>query len=203
MKLKGDLMKIFLATKNEGKIKDFKKLTENLNIEVVSILDNIDIPDVEEDGITFEENSAKKAMEIAKYTGIITISDDSGLCVDYLNGNPGIYSARYSGENATDEKNIDKILEELKEVPKEKRGAHFVSVVSIAFPNGDIKSFRGEVEGEILFSRDGNNGFGYDPIFYCYELKKSFGQATIDEKKSVSHRGRAFKQLKDEVLINL
>ena len=107
-------MKIFLATKNEGKIKDFKKLTEGMDIEVVSILDNIDIPDVEENGKTFEENSEKKALEIAKYTGIITISDDSGLCVDYLNGAPGIYSARYSGENATDSSNIDKLLEEMK-----------------------------------------------------------------------------------------
>lgn len=196
-------MKIFLATKNEGKIKDFKKLTEDLDIEVVSILDNIDIPDVEENGNSFEENSAKKALEIAKYTGIITISDDSGLCIDYLDGKPGIYSARYSGKNATDEKNIIKVLEELKGIEKEKRGAYFVSVVSIAYPNGEIKSFRGEVKGEILFEQDGNNGFGYDPIFYCYELKKSFGQATIDEKKSVSHRGRAFQKLKKEVLIKM
>ena len=109
-------MKIFLATKNKGKIEDFKKLTENMDIEVVTILDNIDIPDVVEDGDTFEENSAKKALEIAKYTGIVTVSDDSGLCVDYLNGAPGVYSARYSGENATDESNMDKLLEDLKDV---------------------------------------------------------------------------------------
>ena len=176
-------MKIFLATKNEGKIKDFKKLTEGMDIEVVSILDNIDIPDVEENGKTFEENSEKKALEIAKYTGIITISDDSGLCVDYLNGAPGIYSARYSGENATDSSNIDKLLEEMKEVEKEKRTAYFVSVVSIAYPDERVYSFRGEVKGEILFEKEGNNGFGYDPIFLCYELGKSFGQASSDEKK--------------------
>lgn len=196
-------MKIILATKNKGKVKDFEKLTENMNIEVLSILDNIDIPDVVEDGNTFEENSAKKAVEIAKYTGIITISDDSGLCVDYLDGAPGIYSARYSGEDATDEKNIDKLLEVLKNVEKEKRTAYFTSVVSIGYPDGTSKSFRGEVKGEILFEREGNNGFGYDPIFYCYELKKSFGNATIEEKKSVSHRGRAFNKLKEEVLNKL
>ena len=196
-------MKIFLATKNEGKIKDFKKLTEGMDIEVVSILDNIDIPDVEEHGKTFEENSEKKALEIAKYTGIITISDDSGLCVDYLNGAPGIYSARYSGENATDSSNIDKLLEEMKEVEKEKRTAYFVSVVSIAYPDERVYSFRGEVKGEILFEKEGNNGFGYDPIFLCYELGKSFGQASSDEKKRVSHRGQAFKKLKEEILKKL
>ena len=193
-------MKIFLATKNEGKIKDFKKLTNGMDIEVVSILDNIYIPDVEENGITFEENSVKKAIEISKYTGIITISDDSGLCVDYLDGAPGVYSSRYSGENATDSSNIDKLLEEMKYVKKEDRTAYFVSVVSIAFPDGKTRSFRGEVKGEILFERDGNNGFGYDPIFFSYELGKSFGQSSLDEKKSVSHRGRAFNKLKEEVL---
>lgn len=193
-------MKIILATKNKGKIKDFEKLTEGMNIEVLSILDNIDFPDVVEDGKTFEENSAKKALEIAKYTGIITVSDDSGLCVDALNGEPGIYSARYSGENATDELNIEKLLKNLSNIEKKDRKAHFVSVVSIAFPDGTVKSFRGETQGEILFEKEGNNGFGYDPIFYSYDLGKSFGLATIEEKKSVSHRGKAFEKLKNDVL---
>ena len=196
-------MKIFLATKNKGKIEDFKKLTEDMDIEVVTILDNIEIPDVVEDGDTFEENSAKKALEIAKYTGIVTVSDDSGLCVDYLNGAPGVYSARYSGENATDESNMDKLLEDLKDVKKKDRKAHFVSVVTIAYANGEYQSFRGEVEGEILFERQGNNGFGYNPIFYSKELGKSFGMATMDERVSVSHRGRAFRKLKEEVLDKL
>lgn len=193
-------MKIILATKNKGKIKDFEKLTEGMNIEVLSILDNIDFPDVVEDGKTFEENSAKKALEIAKYTGIITVSDDSGLCVDTLNGEPGIYSARYFGENATDELNIEKLLKNLSNIEKKDRKAHFVSVVSIAFPDGTVKSFRGETQGEILFEKEGNNGFGYDPIFYSYDLGKSFGLATIEEKKSVSHRGRAFEKLKNDML---
>lgn len=196
-------MKIILATKNEGKIKEFEKLTEGMNIEILSILDNIDFPDVVEDGKTFEENSAKKAKEIAEYTGIITVSDDSGLCVDMLNGEPGIYSARYSGENATDCSNMEKLLKNLSNIQKEKRKAHFVSVVSIAFPDGSVKSFRGETEGEILFEKEGNNGFGYDPIFYSYDLKKSFGNAMPEEKKSVSHRGRAFQKLKKEVLEKL
>ena len=167
-------MKIILATKNKGKIKDFEKLTDKMDIEVLSILDNIDFPDVVEDGKTFEENSAKKALEIAKYTGIITVSDDSGLCVDALNGEPGIYSARYSGEDGNDEKNIEKLLKNLSDVEKNDRKAHFVSVVSIAFPDGTVKSFRGETQGEILFEKEGNNGFGYDPVFYSYDLEKSF-----------------------------
>ena len=149
-------MKIILATKNEGKIKEFEKLTEGMNIEVLSILDNIDFPDVVEDGKTFEENSAKKAKEIAKYTGITTVSDDSGLCVDILNGDPGIYSSRYSGENATDASNMEKLLKNLSNIQKEKRKAHFVSVVSIAFHDGRVKSFRGETDGEILLEKEGN-----------------------------------------------
>ena len=193
-------MKVFLATKNKGKIKDFEKLTEGMDLEVVTILDGLDIPDVVEDGKTFEENSRKKAKEIADYTGIVTISDDSGLCVDCLDGGPGVYSARFAGENASDRERNEKLLEVMKDVKKEDRKAHFVSVVSIAFPDGTVKSFRGETQGEILFEKEGNNGFGYDPIFYSYDLGKSFGLATIEEKKSVSHRGRAFEKLKNDVL---
>ena len=188
-------MKVFLATKNKGKIKDFEKLTEGINLEVVTILDGLDIPDVVEDGETFEENSQKKAKEIADYTNIVTVSDDSGLCVDALDGGPGVYSARFGGENTSDSEKNQKMLEILKDVKKEDRKAHFVSVVSIAFQNGKIHSFRGEIEGEILFEAQGNNGFGYNPIFYSYELGKSFGQASDEERKSVSHRARAFRKL--------
>ena len=188
-------MKVLLATKNKGKIKDFEKLTEGMDLEVVTILDGLEIPDVVEDGETFEENSRKKAKEIADYTNIVTISDDSGLCIDALDGAPGVYSARFGGENATDSEKNQKMLELLKDVEKENRKAHFVSVVSIAFPNGEIQSFRGEIEGEILFEARGNNGFGYNPIFYSYELGKSFGEADDEERKSVSHRARAFRKL--------
>lgn len=194
-------MKIILATKNKGKVADFEKLTENMNIEVISFLDEeINFPDVVEDGETFEENSMKKALEIAKYTGMITVSDDSGLCVEALAGAPGIYSARYSGENATDSKNIDKLLEEMKNIPQGERQAKFVSVVSIAKPDGTVQSFRGEVEGEIIFERKGTNGFGYNPVFFSYELQKTFGEATMEERVTVSHRARAFRELKEKVL---
>ena len=189
-------MKIFLATKNKGKINEFKKLVENKNMEVLSILDSEDIPEVEENGKTFEENSQKKAVEIAKYLNMVTISDDSGLCVDYLDGAPGIYSARYSGEDATDEKNIDKLLADLKQV--ENREAKFVSVVSVGKPNGEVYSFRGEATGKILSERRGTNGFGYDPVFLSDDLGKSFGESNSDEKKSVSHRARAFEKLMSE-----
>lgn len=194
-------MKIILATKNKGKVADFEKLTENMNIEVISFLDEeINFPDVVEDGETFEENSVKKALEIAKYTGMITVSDDSGLCVEALDGAPGIYSARYSGENATDSTNIDKLLEEMKNIPQGERQAKFVSVVSIAKPDGTVQSFRGEVEGEIIFERKGTNGFGYNPVFFSYELEKTFGEATMEERVTVSHRARAFRKLKEQVL---
>ena len=194
-------MKIILATKNKGKVADFEKLTENMNIEVISFLDEeINFPDVVEDGETFEENSVKKALEIAKYTGMITVSDDSGLCVEALDGAPGIYSARYSGENATDSKNIDKLLEEMKNIPQGERQAKFVSVVSIAKPDGTVQSFRGEVEGEIIFERKGTNGFGYNPVFFSYELQKTFGEATMEERVTVSHRARVFRELKEKVL---
>ena len=183
-------MKVFLATKNKGKIKDFEKLTEGMDLEVVTILDGMDIPDVVEDGDTFEENSMKKAKEIADYTGIVTISDDSGLCVDCLDGGPGVYSARFAGENASDRERNEKLLEVMKDVKKEDRQAHFVSVVSIAFPNG-----------EILFELRGSNGFGYNPLFYSYELKKSFGEADDEERKKVSHRARAFRKLIDSGLL--
>lgn len=194
-------MKIILATKNKGKVADFEKLTENMNIEVISFLDEeINFPDVVEDGETFKENSVKKALEIAKYTGMITVSDDSGLCVEALDGAPGIYSARYSGENATDSTNIDKLLNEMKNIPQEERQAKFVSVVSIAKPDGTVQSFRGEVEGEIIFERKGTNGFGYNPVFFSYELEKTFGEATMEERVTVSHRARAFRELKEKVL---
>lgn len=190
-------MKIFLATKNIGKIKEFEKLVADKDIEVLSILDSNDIPEVVEDGETFEENSRKKAVEIAKFLNMYTISDDSGLCVDELNGAPGVYSARYSGEDATDEKNIEKLLSVMKD--KSNRRARFVSVVSIAKPNGEVYSYRGETEGELLFEKKGKNGFGYDPVFLSSDLGKSFGEADSDEKKSVSHRARAFQELMNNI----
>ena len=188
-------MKIFLATKNTGKINEFKRLVDGKNIEVLSILDSEDIPEVEEDGETFEENSQKKAVEIAKYLNMYTISDDSGLCVNYLDGAPGVYSARYSGENADDSKNMDKLLKDLEGVNE--RAAKFVSVVSLAKPDGSVYSYRGEADGEIMHERHGTNGFGYDPYFFFPPMGKSFAELSAEEKNAVSHRKHALEALLD------
>ena len=190
-------MKIFLATKNIGKIKEMKKMAVGKDIEIISMLDGYDIPEVEETGETFEENSQKKALEISKFLNMIVISDDSGLCVDALDGAPGVYSARFSGEDANDSKNVDKLLEVMKDV--ENRKAKFVSVVSLARPDGKVYSFRGETEGEIIHERKGTNGFGYDPIFYSHDLEKVFGEVSLEVKKSVSHRGKAFEMLMEKI----
>lgn len=189
-------MKVFLATGNKNKIDEIKKIFSEVNdIEILSIKDGINIPDVIEDGKTFEENSQKKAIEIAKFLNMIAIADDSGLCVEALNGEPGVYSARYS-ELGTDEANNAKLIENLQ--GKDNRKAKFVSVISLAFPDGKVHSFRGEIEGEIIDYARGNTGFGYDPYFFVKEYDKTL--AEIPEiKNKISHRANALKQLKENL----
>ena len=190
-------MKIFLATGNKHKIDEIKAIFSNIeNVEILSIKDGIEIPEVIEDGETFEANSAKKALEIAKFTGMITIADDSGLCVDALNGAPGVYSARYSGENATDESNNAKLMEVMKD--ELNRKCHFVSVITLGKPDGRVYSFRGEIEGELLYEPKGKDGFGYDPYFYIAEYKKSLAEMP-EIKNKISHRANALKKLEKEL----
>lgn len=190
-------MKIFLATGNKHKIEEITAIFKNVkNMEILSIKDGIDIPEVVEDGDTFEANSAKKALEIAKYTGMITIADDSGLCVDALGGAPGVYSARYSGEYATDDSNNKKLIKELQ--GKENRKAHFVSVVTLGKPDGRSYSFRGEVPGEIIDEPRGDKGFGYDPHFFVAEYGKTLAEMP-DVKNLISHRANALKKLEAEL----
>ena len=193
-------MKIFLATGNKHKIKEIEKIFKMDNVEILSINDGIEIPEVEEDGTTFEENSKKKALEIAKFTNMITIADDSGLCVDALNGAPGVYSARYAGEHGNDLDNNKKLVRELQGI--ENRKARFVCVITLAKPTGETYSFRGEVEGEIIDAPQGTEGFGYDPHFFMKEYGKTL--AEIPEiKNKISHRARALEKLKenlDEIL---
>lgn len=195
-------MKIFLATGNKKKIDEIIKILKDDNIEILSIKDGIEIPEVVEDGDTFEENSRKKALEIAKFTGMITIADDSGLCVDALGGAPGVYSARYSGENATDATNNKLLIENLKGI--ENRKAKFVCVITLAKSTGETYSFRGEFEGEIVDEARGTDGFGYDPHFYVKEYDKTL--AEIPEiKNKISHRAKALEKLKlgmEEILKN-
>ncbi len=186
-------MKIFLATGNKHKIDEIKAIFKNVkDIEILSIKDGIEIPEVVEDGNTFEANSAKKALEIAKFTGMITIADDSGLCVDALNGEPGVYSARYSGEGATDASNNAKLIKNLQGI--ENRKAHFVSVITLGKPDGRAYSFRGEVEGEIIDIPRGDTGFGYDPHFYVAEYGKTLAEMP-EMKNVISHRANALKKL--------
>lgn len=190
-------MKIFLATGNKHKIDEIKAIFTNVkDVEILSIKDGIEIPEVVEDGDTFEANSAKKALEIAKFTGMITIADDSGLCVDALGGAPGVYSARYSGENATDESNNAKLMEVMKD--EKNRKCHFVSVITLGKPDGRAYSFRGEIEGELLCEPKGKDGFGYDPYFYVAEYGKSLAEMP-EIKNRISHRANALKKLEKEL----
>lgn len=189
-------MKVFLATGNKHKIDEIKAIFAGVkDIEILSIKDGVEIPDVVEDGKTFEENSAKKALEIAKFTNMITIADDSGLCVEALGGAPGVYSARYSPEG-TDKANNAKLMEDMKD--KTDRRCKFVSVVTLGKPDGRVYSFRGEVEGELLTEPRGEYGFGYDPYFYVAEYGKSLAEMP-EIKNKISHRANALKKLEKEL----
>lgn len=184
-----------LASNNAGKLREFREIfTEDTILSLKDVALEIE---VEEDGETFEENAIKKASEIAKIAGMTAIADDSGLCVDALHGAPGVYSARYAGEDATDGERIEKLLEEMKD--KQDRTARFVSVVALCTPEGEMVTARGECEGEILYEPAGEGGFGYDPVFYTKEFDKTFGQLTGEEKNSISHRGRAIRALKEKL----
>ena len=167
------------------------------DFEVLSIADGINIPEVEENSDTFEGNSQKKALEIAKFLNMVAIADDSGLMVDALEGEPGVYSARYAGENANDSDNNKKLIQNLKGIGNRK--AKFVSVISVAKPNGEVHSFRGEVEGLILDEARGNSGFGYDPYFYYVAYGKTFAELELSEKNAISHRARALSKMKKEI----
>ncbi|MDP0488395.1 MAG: XTP/dITP diphosphatase [Fusobacterium sp. JB020] len=189
-------MRIFLATGNKNKIKEIEKIFNVEGIEILSINDGINIPDVKEDGDTFEKNSQKKALEIAKFTNMITIADDSGLCVEALNGEPGVFSARYAGEKATDEENNKKLIYVLKGIKNRK--AKFVCVITLAKPTGETYSFKGEVYGEIIDEPRGEYGFGYDPYFYIKEYGKTTAEMP-DKKNEISHRSIALKLLKENL----
>lgn len=199
------MTKFILASNNQKKIKEIKEILKGLNLDIKSLKDeNIDI-DVIEDGLTFKENAYKKANEIKSYLDkrgekdFIVMADDSGLEVDYLNGEPGVYSARYSGEHGNDKKNNEKLLSKLNGVPKEKRGAKFVCHLTVINSEGKTLDIRGEVKGRIINELNGNGGFGYDPLFYYEEFGKTFGEVSLEEKSKVSHRGVALKELKNRI----
>lgn len=187
---------LVIATGNPGKITEIQELLIGFPIEIKSLDDFGPIPEVEEDGETFDENAYKKASFTAKILGIPALADDSGLMVEALGGAPGVFSARYAGENATDEQRIAKLLKAVK--GKTNRKAAFECVLSIAVPSGPALTYEARCEGLIAEQSAGQNGFGYDPIFFYPPLKKTFGQMTLEEKSQVSHRGKALNELKQE-----
>jgi len=190
-------MKIIAATHNKGKVKEIQSVLGELGYEVLTQSDiGINI-EPEENGKTFAENALIKARAIAELCDYAVIADDSGLCVDSLDGAPGVYSARYAGENATDADLITKILSELDGV--EQRGAKFVSAIAFVCPDGEEIVTHGEVLGSITLKAMGEGGFGYDPVFMSDELGKTFGEATLEEKNKISHRARALKNLYEEL----
>lgn len=189
---------MILATSNANKLREVRAIFKDLDIEILSLSD-VGLAGIEivEDGVTYEENSLKKARAIMQLTGKDVIADDSGLEVDALNGAPGVYSARFAGEEANDVKNNALLLERLSDVPEERRTARFVSAVSVAYADGKELAVRGTVEGRIGFEAHGENGFGYDPLFYYPEANCTFAQLDPAVKNSVSHRSRALKALHD------
>ncbi len=191
-------MDFILATNNMKKLAEMQRILSPLGINVVTAkMIGIELPEVEENGTTFEENAEIKAASACEITKIPSIADDSGLCVDYLDGAPGIYSARFSGEHGNDERNNDLLLEKLEGVPMEKRTAYYVCAICCIFPDGRKIVVRGECHGHIGFERDGHEGFGYDPLFLING--KSFGRYTADEKDKISHRGNALRKLAGEL----
>ncbi len=191
-------MDFILASNNKKKLEEMKRILAPLGVNVVTAkMLGKTLTDVVEDGKTFEENARIKAKSACREMNMPSIADDSGLCVDFLDGAPGIYSARFSGEHGNDEKNNDLLLEKLEGVPMEKRTAYYVCAICCVFPDGREITVRGECHGNIGFERDGNGGFGYDPLFIVNG--RSFGKYTAEEKDAISHRGNALRKLKDEL----
>ena len=187
---------LVVATRNKGKINEFRSFLTGFDVEIRSMDDFGPIPQPVEDGGSFEENAYKKASHTARMLGFPALADDSGLVVESLGGEPGVYSARYAGAGATDEANNRKLLSAMEGMADRK--AAFKCVIVIAVPQGPALTYEGSCEGEIALNPRGENGFGYDPLFYYPPLGKTFAQMTTEEKNEVSHRGRALKELRSE-----
>lgn len=194
--------KVIAATKNKHKIIEMEKILAQFGMEIIS-RDAANVADVEivEDGETFEENSYKKAYEIMKLSGRASIADDSGLCIDYLDGAPGVLSARFT-PSGDDEENNCEVLRRLKGVPFDKRTARYVAVITLVYPDGKTIQARGECEGHIIDEERGENGFGYDPMFQPLGYDKTFGELPSELKNRISHRAKALKILKEKLTEN-
>ncbi|WP_413379266.1 XTP/dITP diphosphatase [Alkalihalobacillus sp. 1P02AB] len=188
---------LIIATKNQGKAKELASIFSEDGIEVKTLLDYPEIPDIVEDGETFQENALKKASVIAKEFQLPVLADDSGLIVDALGGEPGVYSARYAGEGKDDRANLEKVLLELKGVPIDKRTARFHCTLALAFPTGKSYFFEGDCEGIITEEPKGHGGFGYDPIFFVPEKGVTMAELEPSEKNKISHRAKAIEALKE------
>ena len=189
--------KIIFATGNAGKMKEVREILKDLNVEILSMKEAGIQADVEENGKTFQENAVIKAREIMKISGEVVLADDSGLEIDYLNKEPGIYSARYMGEDTSYRIKNANLIERLQGVPDEKRTARFVCAIAAAFPDGSVETTEGTIEGRIGYEEKGENGFGYDPIFYVPEFGCTTAELTGEQKNQISHRGKALEAMKE------
>jgi XTP/dITP diphosphohydrolase len=194
-------MKIVFASGNEGKVKEVEFMLSGTGIELVSLNSYSGVPEIVEDGSSFLENALKKARIIAKFTGETVLADDSGLLVDILNGEPGIYSARYAGPRATDKENNARLLAKLKDIPQEKRIASFQCALVLYRKDGTFDSFEGKWQGQIIDEPRGSNGFGYDPIFWIPELEMTAAQLPATIKNKLSHRGQAVAKFKESLVL--
>ncbi len=191
------IRELVLATRNRHKVIELVALLGDLGITIRTLDEFPDVPDVVEDGDTCEANAVKKARTIAEFTGLPAVADDTGLEVDALGGQPGVYAARYAGENATYEDNCRKLLRELTGVPLEKRTACFLTVAAISLPSDGIRVAQGTLEGVIAEEARGTLGFGYDPVFLIPELGKTLAQLSADQKNTISHRAKAFAKVRE------
>ncbi len=188
--------KLLVATTNLKKLEELRDVLKNLDVEIVSLKDFSSIKVVEENGKTFEENAKLKAVGYASQTRLLTLGEDSGLCCEALDGAPGIYSARFSGERGNDASNNEKLLRLLTDIPEENRTAYYESAIALAAPEKLIGVVRGQVHGFIIKEHRGSGGFGYDPLFYYPNFKKTFAEIPLEQKTSVSHRGQALEKFK-------
>lgn len=188
-------MEMLVATRNKGKLREIERLLADTDIVVKGLDAYGDLPDVVEDGATFAANARKKAATMARLTGCLTVADDSGLAVEALGGKPGIYSARYAGEDALDSDNNRKLLEDMASVPEGQRQAAFHCVMALCTPEGDCQLFDGRLDGVILTRARGEGGFGYDPLFLVPEYGRTLAELPLDIKNRISHRGQALKRL--------
>ncbi|OGX02816.1 MAG: non-canonical purine NTP pyrophosphatase, RdgB/HAM1 family [Nitrospirae bacterium RIFCSPLOWO2_12_FULL_63_8] len=196
------MTELVVATGNRHKVEEIRAMLADLPIAIRSLAEFPGAPDVVEDGATYRENALKKAWSAAKFTGKPALADDTGLEVDALGGQPGLYAARFAGESCTFQDNIRKLLRLMEGVPLDRRGARFVCVIALVDPNGREQVVEGELRGRITESQSGGGGFGYDPVFYVPEAGKTLAELTADEKNHVSHRRRALDRARTIILAN-